>query len=95
MPHRITHIAPTCHTGTNACGRLLRVDNGNRAQQTVYSVANNATTYQGMRYLQWDEDDRLNLVAVDGYLSYYTYGHDGNRAIKMTGSAAIDCFAAK
>ena len=40
--------------------------------------------------LQWDEDDRLNLVAGDGYLSYYAYGHDGNRAIKMTGNAAID-----
>ena len=45
--------------------------------------------------LPWDEDDRLNLVAGDGYLSYYAYGHDGNRAIKMTGNAAIDCFAAK
>ncbi len=40
--------------------------------------------------LFWDEDDRLNLVAGDGYLSYYTYGYDGNRAIKMTGNAAID-----
>ena len=36
--------------------------------------------------LPWGE----NLVAGDGYLSYYAYGHDGNRAIKMTGSAAID-----
>jgi len=40
--------------------------------------------------LFWDEDDRLNLVAGDGYLSYYAYGNDGNRAIKMTGNAAID-----
>ena len=44
MSHRTAHIAPTCPTGTNACGRLLRVDNGNLAQQTVYSVANNTTT---------------------------------------------------
>ncbi len=58
--------------------------------QTVYSVANNTTTYQTMRMLFWDEDDRLNLVAGDGYLSYYAYGYDGNRAIKMTGNAAID-----
>ena len=28
MPSHTTHIAPTCHTGTNACGRLLRVDDG-------------------------------------------------------------------
>ncbi len=40
--------------------------------------------------LPWYEDDRLNLVAGDGYLSYYAYGHDGNRAIKMTGNATID-----
>jgi RHS repeat-associated protein len=64
--------------------------NGNLAQQTVYSVNNNVPAYQNMRALYWDEDDRLNLVARDGYLSYYAYGHDGNRAIKMTGNAAID-----
>ncbi|MBR4199397.1 MAG: RHS repeat-associated core domain-containing protein [Bacteroidales bacterium] len=75
---------------TNELSNLRWDANGNLAQQTVYSVANNATTYQGMRYLQWDEDDRLNLVAGDGYLSYYAYGYDGNRAIKMTGNAAID-----
>jgi len=40
--------------------------------------------------LPWYEDDRLNLVAGDGYLSYYAYGYDGNRAIKMTGTATID-----
>ncbi len=40
--------------------------------------------------LFWDKDDRLNLVAGDGYLSYYAYGYDGNRAIKMTGTATID-----
>ena len=55
---------------------------GNLAQQTVYSVNNNVPAYQNMRALFWDEDDRLNLVAGDGYLSYYAYGHDGNRAIK-------------
>ena len=80
---------------TNELSNLRWDANGNLAQQTVYSVVNNATTYQGMRYLQWDENDRLNLVAGDGYLSYYAYGYDGNRAIKMTGTATIDCFAAK
>ena len=75
---------------TNELYNLLWDANGNLAQQTVYSVNNNVPTYQTMRMLFWDEDDRLNLVAGDGYLSYYAYGHDGNRAIKMTGNAAID-----
>ena len=75
---------------TNELYNLLWDANGNLAQQTVYSVNNNVPAYQNMRALYWDEDDRLNLVAGDGYLSYYAYGHDGNRAIKMTGNAAID-----
>ncbi|MBR4199399.1 MAG: RHS repeat-associated core domain-containing protein [Bacteroidales bacterium] len=75
---------------TNELSNLRWDNNGNLAQQTVYSVNNNTTNYQTMRMLFWDEDDRLNLVAGDGYLSYYAYGHDGNRAIKMTGNAAID-----
>ena len=45
MPPPTTQITPTYPTDTNACGRLLRVDDGNLAQQTVYSVANNATIY--------------------------------------------------
>ena len=75
---------------TNELSNLRWDNNGNLAQQTVYSVNNNVPAYQNMRALFWDEDDRLNLVAGDGYLSYYAYGHDGNRAIKMTGNAAID-----
>ena len=75
---------------TNELYNLRWDNNGNLAQQTIYSVNNNVPTYQTMRMLFWDEDDRLNLVAGDGYLSYYAYGHDGNRAIKMTGNAAID-----
>jgi len=90
-PNSKQHAVRRIYNGlTNELYNLRWDNNGNLAQQTVYSVANNATTYQGMRYLQWDEDDRLNLVAGDGYLSYYAYGHDGNRAIKMTGNAAID-----
>ena len=75
---------------TNELSNLRWDNNGNLAQQTVYSVNNNVPTFLNMRMLFWDEDDRLNLVAGDGYLSYYAYGHDGNRAIKMTGNAAID-----
>ena len=90
-PNNKPHAVRRIYNGlTNELYNLRWDNNGNLAQQTVYSVANNTTTYQGMRYLQWDEDDRLNLVAGDGYLSYYAYGHDGNRAIKMTGNAAID-----
>ncbi|MBR5028494.1 MAG: RHS repeat protein, partial [Bacteroidales bacterium] len=75
---------------TNELSNLRWDGNGNLAQQTLYSVNNNVPTYQTMRMLFWDEDDRLNLVAGDGYLSYYAYGYDGNRAIKMTGNATID-----
>ena len=28
MSLRTTHIAPTCLTATNACGRFLRLDDG-------------------------------------------------------------------
>ena len=75
---------------TNELYNLCWDNNGNLAQQTVYSVNNNVPTFLNMRMLFWDEDDRLNLVAGDGYLSYYAYGYDGNRAIKMTGNATID-----
>ena len=40
-----TQITLTYPTDTNACVRLLRVDDGNLAQQTAYGGANNATTY--------------------------------------------------
>ena len=90
-PNAKPHAVRRYYNGlTNELYNLLWDANGNLAQQTVYSVANNTTNYQTMRMLFWDEDDRLNLVAGDGYLSYYAYGHDGNRAIKMTGNAAID-----
>ena len=90
-PNTKPHAVRRYYNGlTNELYNLRWDNNGNLAQQTVYSVANNTTNYQTMRMLFWDEDDRLNLVAGDGYLSYYAYGHDGNRAIKMTGNAAID-----
>ncbi|MBR5029193.1 MAG: hypothetical protein IKX51_08235, partial [Bacteroidales bacterium] len=90
-PNSKQHAVRRIYNGlTNELYNLRWDNNGNLAQQTVYSVNNNTTNYQTMRMLFWDEDDRLNLVAGDGYLSYYTYGYDGNRAIKMTGNAAID-----
>ena len=90
-PNNKQHAVRRIYNGiTNELYNLRWDNNGNLAQQTVYSVNNNTTNYQTMRMLFWDEDDRLNLVAGDGYLSYYAYGHDGNRAIKLTGNAAID-----
>ena len=90
-PNSKQHAVRRIYNGlTNELYNIRWDANGNLAQQTVYSVNNNVPAYQNMRALYWDEDDRLNLVAGDGYLSYYAYGHDGNRAIKMTGSAAID-----
>ena len=90
-PNSKQHAIRRIYNGlTNELYGLLWDANGNLAQQTVYSVNNNTTNYQTMRMLFWDEDDRLNLVAGDGYLSYYAYSHDGNRTIKMTGTATID-----
>ena len=60
---------------TRVFSNLRWDNNGNLAQQTIYSVNNNVPTFLNMRMLFWDEDDRLNLVAGDGYLSYYAYGH--------------------
>ncbi len=74
---------------TNELSNLRWDNNSNLAQQTVYSANNNVPTFLNMRMLFWDEDDRLNLVAGDGYLSYYAYGYDGNRSIKMSGNATI------
>ena len=90
-PNNKPHAVRRIYNGlTNELYNLRWDNNGNLAQQTVYSVNNNVPTFLNMRMLFWDEGDRLNLVAGDGYLSYYAYGHDGNRAIKMTGNAAID-----
>ena len=90
-PNNKQHAIRRIYNGiTNELSNLRWDNNGNLAQQTVYSVNNNVPTFLNMRMLFWNEDDRLNLVAGDGYLSYYAYGYDGNRAIKMTGSAAID-----
>ena len=90
-PNSKQHAVRRIYNGiTNELYNIRWDNNGNLAQQTVYSVNNNVPAYQNMRALYWDEDDRLNLVAGDGYLSYYAYGYDGNRAIKMTGNATID-----
>ena len=90
-PNSKQHAVRRIYNGlTNELSNLRWDNNGNLAQQTLYSVNNNVPTYLNMRMLFWDEDDRLNLVAGDGYLSYYAYGYDGNRAIKMTGNAMID-----
>ena len=48
MPRRTTHITPTYNTSTNACGRLLRVDDGTGYQTFAYdrlgNVAENTRT---------------------------------------------------
>ncbi|MBQ7551374.1 MAG: hypothetical protein IJT04_07595 [Bacteroidales bacterium] len=90
MTDKNAPITPYRNVAPSELSNLRWDNNGNLAQQTVYSVNNNVPTFLNMRMLFWDEDDRLNLVAGDGYLSYYAYGYDGNRAIKMTGNAAID-----
>ncbi len=43
MPHHATHIVQTSNTGTNACGRLLRVDDGTGYQFFSYDKLGNVS----------------------------------------------------
>ena len=66
MPPRTSQITPKLKAAAVLLLLLL----------CAYSAVARDTT-RVFSHLQWDEDDRLNLVAGDGYLSYYAYGHDG------------------
>ena len=66
----------------------LRWDkNGNLAQAAAYDIRDN--TLLSCRHLFWTEDSRLSAVLDEKYLSYYAYGHDGERVLKMTGISTI------
>ena len=43
MPRRTTHIVQTYNTATNACGRLLRVDDGTGYQIFSYDKLGNVS----------------------------------------------------
>lgn len=37
------------------------------------------------RKLRWDEENRLKAVSDNGFVSYYTYDHSGERVLKQSG----------
>lgn len=47
------------------------------------------TTANTLRVMQWDEEDRLQSLGDDGYVSRYTYDHAGGRVVKSHGSTTV------
>ena len=47
------------------------------------------TTSNTLRVMQWDEENRLQSLGDDGYVSRYTYNHAGERVIKSHGPTTV------
>ena len=47
------------------------------------------TTANTLRVMQWDEENRLQSLGDDGYVSRYTYNHAGERVIKSHGPTTV------
>ncbi len=47
------------------------------------------TTANTLRVMQWDEENRLQSLGDDGYVSRYTYNHIGERVVKSHGPATV------
>ena len=47
------------------------------------------TTANTLRVMQWDEENRLQSLGDDGYVSRYTYNHAGDRVIKSHGPTTV------
>ena len=91
MPRRTTHIATTCHTATNACGRLLRVDDGTVYQILAYdrlgNVAENIramalpfedSLYNFRMMFEYDSWNRVQrIVYPDSEVVSYSYDLGG------------------
>ena len=60
---------------------LIETNSGNLAQVNKVSGG----YVKEARFLFWTEDSRLVNVVDDNFYSYYTYGHDGERALKLAG----------
>ena len=75
LAYRYEHEKP--NAATQIGGAAYRYDaNGN---PTI--ITTDTTT----REMLWDEENRLQQVNDDGYVSRYTYDHTGNRAVKSHG----------
>lgn len=70
MPHRTTHIAPACPTATNACGRLLRVDDGTGYHIFSYDKLGNISENIRTFALPF-EDSVYNFRMMFEYDSWY------------------------
>ena len=47
------------------------------------------TTANTLRVMQWDEENRLQALGDDGYVSKYTYNHAGERVVKSHGKTTV------
>ena len=47
------------------------------------------TTANTFCVMQWDEENRLQSLGDDGYVSRYTYNHAGERVIKSHGPTTV------
>ena len=73
------------HPNAVSCagGKLFTYDaNGN-------PISVEDTTANTLRVMQWDEENRLQSLGDDGYVSRYTYNHAGERVIKSHGPTTV------
>lgn len=61
---------------------------GNKSSQIV-SVANQDGKFESGHLLYWTEDSRIHTIADQQYYSYYTYGHGGERTLKLVGQNSV------
>ncbi len=60
--------------------------NGNPTEERHFHHRKNGrTTQMGVRYMQWDEENRLTHLCEDGRQTAYYYDHAGERTAKVTG----------
>ena len=68
---------------SSAGGKLFSYDaNGN-------PISVEDTTANTLRVMQWDEENRLQSLGDDGYVSRYAYNHAGERVIKSHGPTTV------
>lgn len=68
---------------SSAGSKIFRYDaNGN-------PISEEDTTANTLRVMQWDEENRLQSLGDDGYVSRYTYNHAGERVVKSHGPTTV------
>ncbi len=82
---------------------IIRLPDGGDGKSEVGSVGNEIfrydangnpiseedTTSNAQRVMQWDEENRLQSLGDDGYVSRYTYNHAGERVVKSHGPTTV------